>query len=424
MNEEQTYDTRARPQPTLKAGVRAICGCISIFCASQQVCGETFRLNKVVAEGAANSERVELHHEEKNEILFIEKQAIVTGADVKSATRYPGDEDTLAITLTEEGGKKLGAATTDSYGRMRLAILIDDKVVSAPVVMAKLGTDFIVSGLHEYPDEDLDLLGWRIEGKSDEEIARRLRAKEITRKTPHPPRPEPEYYSEDEYALLKKEREKMGMFYVDEIPTEEQLATRLKVGMTQPEVVDEIGKATMTKSNEAGGVDSLDYHLAPERRSLTREMHPDGFEVQFRDDKVTGWKISIWSSAPREPKPQGKSLRRLKAKFPGEGVADKDFGKVSWIEKVELFLQPGQQKPHAQDYLDLMSLINATTAADEHSLIEANCSVVRTLADGFPEAEALRKSAQDRKISLLKLNDLLKPYLLGEKPFPEAPPEK
>lgn len=144
-------------------------------------------------------------------------------------------------------------------------------------------------------------------------------------------------------------------------------------------------------------------------------MRPDGIAVEFSEGKVTGWKISIWYDAPREPKPQGKSLRRLKAKLPGEGVADNDFATIPWIEKVELFLQPGQQKPHAQDYADLISMIS--NFADENSLIEANCSVVRKLADGFPEVEALRKSAHDGKINLRKLNELLKPYILGEKQF-------
>jgi hypothetical protein len=423
MRKERPCEAYTSPGLLLRANLKAVCGiwfaAISLSFTSPGVCGETFRLNKVVAEGTANSERMELNQEGKSQVLFIEKQAIVTGADVKSAMRSPSEENSLAITLTEDGGMKLGAATADARGDMRIAILIDEKVVSAPVVMAKLGNSFALSGLKEYPDDELDLLGWRIEGISDEEIAKRLRLNEIASKTPLPPRPKPEYYSDEEYAALKKEREKVGMFYMDELPTEEQLGKRLKLGMTQTEVIGELGKATSTHFDDAGRLDSLNYSLAPERRSLTREAHPDGFEVQFLVGKVSHWKINIWTSAPREPKPQGKNLRRLKAKFPGEGVADKDFGTIPWIEKVELFLQPGQQKPHSQDYADLISMIyNLATTADETLLIEANCTVVKTLADGFPEVEALRKTAKDDKISLQKLNDLLKPYILGEKPFP------
>lgn len=43
-------------------------------------------------------------------------------------------KDALDITLTEEGGKKLGVATKDAHGNLRIAVLIDEKVVLAPVV--------------------------------------------------------------------------------------------------------------------------------------------------------------------------------------------------------------------------------------------------------------------------------------------------
>ncbi len=165
----------------------------------------------------------------------------------------------------------------------------------------------------------------------------------------------------------------------------------------------------------------MEFELAPERRSISNEMRPASFEVEFRDGKTTHWGFYWWSSAPREAKPQGENLCRLNLKLPGEGVADNDFGTVRWIEKIELFLKDGFGKPHAQDYGVLISLIcSCSTAADESALIEANCAVVKTLAEGFPEVEELRKTAKDGKISLLKLSDLVKPYITGEKTFPES----
>lgn len=53
---------------------------------------------------------------------------------MKSAMRSPQQVDALAITLTEEGGKKLSMATKDAQGDMRIAVMIDDKVVIAPTV--------------------------------------------------------------------------------------------------------------------------------------------------------------------------------------------------------------------------------------------------------------------------------------------------
>jgi hypothetical protein len=390
-----------------------------LFCVSQWVSGETFRLSRVVAEGSAGSERVELKVENDRQILFVEKKAIVTGADVKSATRSPHQSDTLEVALTDQGGLKLSAATEDAHGDMRIAIFIDDKVVSAPVVNMKLGRNFVIEGLKEFPEEDLDIFGWRIQGKSDEEMAKLLRQRQRINESPPPIRPEPEYYSDEEYAALKKEREKTGMFYVDQLPTEQELGDRLKGGMSQADVIAEFGPASRTNHDDAGNLISLDYNLAPEKRSLTDEMRPDGIGIRFREGKVSRWGFSIWSSTPRQAKPQGESLRRLKAKLPGEGFADKDFGTVRWIEEIELFLQQGHDQPHAQDYVDLISMICSTaTAAKELDRIEANCSVVKTLAGGFPEVDALRKTAQDGKISLIKLSDLLRPYMLGEKQLP------
>jgi hypothetical protein len=408
MSNRQKHGTIICANQLLRAGFCSVSAVILLFCSSQEIFGETFRLSKVVAESVANSERVELNQDGMSEILFIEKQAVVTGADVKSAMRFPGEENALAVTLTEEGGMKLGAATENAQGNMRIAILIEDKVVSAPFVMVKLGNNFLINGLEEFPDDDLDLLGWQIEGRSDEEIATRLREKRAVPTTAPKPPQEPEYYSDVEYALLKKEREKIGMFYLDELPTEAQLDQRLKVGMTQADVISKFGKATRTQVDEEGKLESLEYDLAPEKRSFSDESRPDAFAVRFINDTVSRWGINCWTDAPREPKPQGKNLRT-----------------VPWIEKVELSLQPGQQMPHAQDYADLISMIhNIAITADENSLIEANCSVVITLAEGFPEAEVLRKSAQNGEISLLKLNNLLKPYFFGQKPFPETPPEK
>ena len=406
-------------QPNLRAIKGIGYAATVLFCASPWASGETFRLSRVLVEGAPNSERFELQGNEP-QILFVEKHAIVTGADVKSAMRLPQQIDSLEISLTEEGGVKMGAATEDARGDMRIAILIDDKVVSAPVVNTKLGKSFVIDGLKEFPDEDLDLLGWRIQGKTDDEIAELLRETMRIKKTPPPPRPQPEYYNDEEFAALKKAREKIGMFYLDQLPTEEELGKRLKIGMTQADVISEFGPASGTSHDDAGNLDSLDYGLAPEKRSLA-EWRPDGVRVQFSEGKVNRWGISRWTDAPRQAKPQakGKSFRRLTAKLPGGGVADKDFGTVRWIEEIELFLQEGQQRPHAQDYADLISMIwGVATAAKEPDLIEANCSVVKTLAEGLPEVEALRKTAKDSKVSLIRLNDLLKPYLLGEKPFP------
>lgn len=373
-------------------------------------------------EGTADAKRFEYQNGEVSEILFIENQAIVTRADVESVVRSPQQEDALAITVTEEGGKKLGAATKGARGDMRIAVLIDDKVVLAPVVNQPLGRQFVIEGLKEYPDEELDLLVWRIEGKSDDEIARLLRDKEISGLTPPSPGPEPEYYSDEEYAALKKAREKMGMFYLDELPTEAELGKRLKVGMGRAAVIAEFGKASRASWDDDGQVESMEYDLAPEKRSLSNEMRPDSFRVEFNGRKVTRWGFHRWSSSSRQAKPPKGGPRALSAVMPKADFARDDFDMVRWVEEIQLFRKEGDKAPTPQDHMDLLSIIFSTAmAADEPALIEPNCSVVKTLAEGFPEVEELRKASGEGKISLIKLNDLLKPYIFGEKPFPEFP---
>lgn len=401
---------------------KAIWSTVAVLsCFTQWASGEVLRLSKVVAEGSANAERIELSHGNEREVLFVEKQAIITRADVKSAMRSPQQENALDIALTEEGGKKLGAATKDAHGDMRIAVLIDEKVVLAPVVNQQLGNQFVIEGLKEYPDDDLHLLGWRIEGKSDEEIAKLLRERQQLANTPPPSRPKPEYYSDEEYAALKKEREKVGIFYLDQLPTEEELNKRIKSGMSAADVVNELGRATDTTLDDDQRVTGLQYSLAPERRSLSIEMRPDGIAVHFFKGEMTGWGINT-SNAPREGKPPKGGRRALSAVFPKADFSRKDFDMVRWVEEIQILPKDGETTATPQDYADLISLIHSCgTAAKESDQIEANCSVVKTLADGFPEAEALRKASKEGTISLIKLRDLLDPYLFGKKEFPGTP---
>jgi len=399
--------------------MKAILSTVAIlFCFPYWAVGEILRLSKVVAEGSANAERMELSHGNEREVLFVEKQAIITCADVQSAMRNPQQEDALSVTLTEEGGRKVGAATKDAHGDMRIVVLIGEKVVLAPVVNQQLGNQFVIDGLKEYPGDDLDLLGWRIEGKSDEEIEKLLRERQQPEKTPPPSRPKVEYYSDEEYAALKKERDKAGIFYLDQLPSEEDLKKRIKVGMSTAEVVQELGRATHTTLDDDQRAADLRYRLAPERRSLSIEMRPDGVWVHFSKGKVVGRGIDT-SNAPREGKPLKGGRRALNAVLPDADFSRKDFDLVRWVEEIQILHKEGENAATSQDYADLISIIHSCgMAAKESDQIEANCSVVKTLAEGFPEAEALRKNSKEGKISLAKLRDLLNPYLFGKKQFP------
>jgi hypothetical protein len=383
--------------------------------------GEFFRLSKVAAKESTNTDRFEIKNGDATEVVFVEKKAIITGADVKSATRSPQQADTLAVTLTDKGGEKLGAATADARGDMRLAILIDGNVVMAPIVSMKLGNNFIIDGLKEYPGDDLDLLGWQIEGKNDEEIARLLREKQMSAPAAPPDRPEPEYHSEEGYTALKKEREKKGVFQLDHLPDKDELDRRLSVGMSMADVLTDFGKASRRSLDDEGNVISLEYELAPEKRSVSTEMRPDGFRVQFDAGKVTRWDFHRWSSSPRQGKPPKGGRRALNAKIPHADMVAENFDIIRWVEDIELAFKQGEDQPTVQDLADLTSIVfSAAQTGNDTAMIEANCSLLKMLAVGFPEVETLRSNTKDGKISLPKLNELLSPYVLGDKPFPES----
>lgn len=144
------------------------------LCLIQGVSGETLRLSHVRQKEAPDVERYELKHEGGAEVMFVEKKAIITGADVESVMRNPSDPDSLDFTLSKAGEGKLSEATKDVHGIERIAIIIDGELISAPVVQSSLGKSFQVSGLKEQAD-DLDFFCWKIQGKDADEIAQLLK---------------------------------------------------------------------------------------------------------------------------------------------------------------------------------------------------------------------------------------------------------
>jgi preprotein translocase subunit SecD len=75
------------------------------------------------------------------EEIALSPELLVSEKHVASAYFTPGvsnhqpDYHAVALTLTEEGGKRMAEATKDALANhLRLAILVDGKVVAAPVV--------------------------------------------------------------------------------------------------------------------------------------------------------------------------------------------------------------------------------------------------------------------------------------------------
>lgn len=72
----------------------------------------------------------------------------ITGKDVKSASPDYSSKGIVAVTLSNDGAGKMRQRTSRmQIGRDRLAVVLNDKVKSAPTVQDVLGKDFQISGL-------------------------------------------------------------------------------------------------------------------------------------------------------------------------------------------------------------------------------------------------------------------------------------
>jgi len=82
-----------------------------------------------------------------NEKVYLPKRADATSADIAKASAGTDDNNNplIEIEFTKEGAKKM-AVLSEAQQNKRIAIVIDGKVVSAPVVRAKIGSRAQITG--------------------------------------------------------------------------------------------------------------------------------------------------------------------------------------------------------------------------------------------------------------------------------------
>jgi preprotein translocase subunit SecD len=89
--------------------------------------------------------------------VYLHKTADLTGADVASAKLSGEDKNpTIEITFTEAGAKK-AAKLSEDHADKPVAIVVDGKVIAAPVIRTKLGATIRISG-HFTEDEAKSLV--------------------------------------------------------------------------------------------------------------------------------------------------------------------------------------------------------------------------------------------------------------------------
>ncbi len=351
------------------------------------------------------------------EVLKVAKGAIITEADVQSVFKDPGGNG-LGFILKPEGAARLGAATGSMIlGFDRLAIFINGKLISAPVVQARLDASFSVSGLTK---EEMDLFCWQLEGKTPEEIASLIKdrmAREEMSVAGNPAGQGSAKVTDGEYKALKAEREQHGWFLLDEVPGAEELDRRLKKGMSLEEVERVFGKTSFRGINKQGLVIRMSYQLAAERRK-NPAARPGGFDVRFEDGRVVTW--SLWlPETPEDGKTAKKPESNLRIRLPEALLEDGKIGTAGWVEQVRIASKDDESGPTVYDRDVLLSLVFSMTCVAEAGVkISTNCEVMRFLRMGFPE---IGKIDQDENGTILvaTLQAVIKPYATGEKPCPD-----
>lgn len=96
--------------------------------------------------------------------VYLHKEADLTGEDVDKARASVDDQGRPAIEVifTKEGARKM-ARLSERHAGKPLAILIDGKVVSAPVVRSKFSARALITGM--FSEEEAEKLAKTITGK-------------------------------------------------------------------------------------------------------------------------------------------------------------------------------------------------------------------------------------------------------------------
>lgn len=82
--------------------------------------------------------------------LFLTKRSQLSGRDIASAYADPERRGHVNVTLSSDGSDKMWKITSQMrQGYDQLAIVLDGRVVSAPVVQSKLSRNFSISGLDD-----------------------------------------------------------------------------------------------------------------------------------------------------------------------------------------------------------------------------------------------------------------------------------
>jgi hypothetical protein len=383
---------------------------------------EVLRVSRIVAAAGEGIERMTFKSGDHEEALFVKKEAVVNSADVQDAwAEVVPSMRCISIRLKPEGAKKMEAATgAMRLGIERMAVIVEGKLVFAPAVQSKLAAQFVIEGFDDLTDDELKELARKIAGRppGDPEV-----------EMPELKRPEGkrEPYTEEEYQQIKASREKLGIFHLDRVPSEDELEASLQKGMSVDEVVKVFGSPSLSFGGPGPKATRLSYEIAPERRNESPDgkVVENGFDVLLRDGKVTGW-AHRFSNSPRELKRVGGEAPLLRMTAPEIKGPMEKVDLIDYFEKVDV--EDPRQEVNQVDLAELLALCSVLGSwseqrEPEERLVRADCDLIETMAVHFPEVVALRKEAKDGRIRVSALIEALEPYNTGLKPLPLVDPK-
>jgi hypothetical protein len=381
------------------------------------VSGDTLRISELASAAGEGSERMVLKTEGGEEKLFVKTKAVIGDGDVEEAWPDPAFGGQISVKLNKDGGEKLKQTTAGmQHGRDRLAIIVDGRLISAPVVQSTLGSSFVISGFKDMEFNDLH------------NLARKMSRRPLRREgeDTEPLRPIPKFetvpFTEVEYQANRAMREKMGLFHIESVPSEDELNKVFRKGMGREEVLKLFGKPYMASENPHDVDFYFIYKIAPEKQpdNPKREMLPDGFKADFSNGKLSRWSHT-YSNAPREEKIVGREEPTLRAVLPEIDFSSGDVDIVAYVEGI--VVADPKQSVNKRDLGDLIAIaMMLSSSLDEdqkEATLNADCDFMKTLSHSFSDVAVLRQGAKNGLVRIDKLNEMLSPYAFGKKELPE-----
>ena len=118
-----------------------------LFTISTICSAEVFRISRVLSKQSKETAVMTLKKDDVEEKLFVEKRPIVSSADVVEAYAQMRPEGGIFIRLSAAAAERMFKATKNmKHGKDRMAMIIDGKVIHAPVVQSSIGASFEVTG--------------------------------------------------------------------------------------------------------------------------------------------------------------------------------------------------------------------------------------------------------------------------------------